>query len=269
MSETLTYNESESTDSSEVILNEAEKEALVVGEQMEKDQGNALLAGKYENAEQLEKAYMELQSKLGSRTPDETDNQEAEEQPEESEPTETESEESEEIDFSFLDQLYEESQGEPSDELIQRLEKMDASELADMYVQYREQVEANNPSQRDFTAEESQNLYNIVGGKEQYSQLMQWASQNLSQQEANMYDAVMAKGDPNAAFWAIRGLAFQYVDKNGYEGKRISGKAPRSTDNSFRSQAELVQAMSDPRYETDEAYRNDVMSKLSNSKLSF
>ena len=68
MSETLTYTESEPTASTEVSLNEAEQEALAVGEQMEKDQGNALLAGKYESTEQLEKAYMELQSKLGSAT---------------------------------------------------------------------------------------------------------------------------------------------------------------------------------------------------------
>lgn len=266
MSETLTYNESESTDSSEITLNEAEQEALVVGEQMEKDQGNALLAGKYENAEQLEKAYMELQSKLGSRSTEES-TEEAE--PPESEPEESEEQDSTPVDLSFLDTLYEEAQGEPSDEVIQRLEKMEASELADMYVQYREQVEANNTAQRDFTSQEAETLYNVVGGKQQYSQIVQWASQNLTQQEVNMYDAVMAKGDPNAAYWAIRGLALQYLDKNGYEGKRISGKAPKSTDNSFRSQAELVQAMSDPRYESDEAYRNDVMNKLSNSKLSF
>lgn len=270
MSETLTYNESESTESSGITLNEAEQEALVVGEQMEKDQGNALLAGKYENAEQLEKAYMELQSKFGSRSSEES----SEESTEETEPAESESEESEEedstpVDLSFLDTLYEEAQGEPSDEVIQRLEKMEASELADMYVQYREKVEANDSSKRDFTSQEADTLYNVVGGKQQYNQLVQWASQNLTQQEVNMYDAVMAKGDPNAAYWAIRGLALQYLDKNGYEGKRISGKAPKSDDNSFRSQAELVQAMSDPRYESDEAYRNDVMNKLSNSKLSF
>ena len=84
-----------------------------------------------------------------------------------------------------------------------------------------------------------------------------------------MFDAVMDTGDPNAAYWAIRGLALQYADSNGYEGKRISGKAPSPVDNSFRSQAELVQAMSDPRYESDTAYRNDVMAKLENSNLDF
>ena len=37
----------------------------------------------------------------------------------------------------------------------------------------------------------------------------------------------------------------------------------------FRSQAELVEAMSDPRYETDPAYRADVIALLENSDIEF
>lgn len=268
MSETLTYTESEPTASTEVSLNEAEQEALAVGEQMEKDQGNALLAGKYESTEQLEKAYMELQSKLGSATkePEETST-ESEEDTEED--TEEGSSDDTESDLSFLDELYEGSKGEPSEELVKRLENMNASELADMYVQYREQVESQKPEARDFSNQEAEALYNIVGGKDNYQKLTSWAQETLSKQEVSMYDAVMERGDPSAAYWAIRGLVMQYRESNGYEGKRITGKAPRNDSASFRSQAELVQAMSDPRYESDEAYRNDVMSKLANSNLTF
>ncbi len=265
MSETLTYTESTPVETTEASLNEAEQEALAVNEKLEKERGSALLAGKYENAEQLEKAYLELQSKLGSKTNEEE--QEASPEPESSEQDvdETESD----VDLSFLDELYEQANGEPSEEFIDRLEKMDVSQLADMYVQYRSQVESNQPQKKDFTDQETKQLYNIVGGKDKYSQLVQWASKNLSKQEVSMYDAVMEKGDANAAYWAIRGLALQYLDKNGYEGKRVSGKAPTTNTASFRSQAELVQAMSDPRYDNDDAYRSDVMSKLANSDLSF
>ena len=41
-----------------------EMDSLQVGEQLAEAE-DQLLAGKYENAEQLEKAYLELQSKLG------------------------------------------------------------------------------------------------------------------------------------------------------------------------------------------------------------
>tara|TARA_E500000318_G_scaffold67278_1_gene62108 strand:+ start:1908 stop:2714 length:807 start_codon:yes stop_codon:yes gene_type:complete len=268
MSETLTYTESTPVETTEASLNEAEQDALAVNENLEKEQGTALLAGKYENAEQLEKAYLELQTKLGSKG-NEEEQSEASPEPEPESSKQDEDDTESEVDISFLDELYEQANGEPSEEFIERLEKMDVSQLADMYVQYRSQVESNKPQKTDFTDQETTQLYNVVGGKDKYSQLVQWASKNLSKQEISMYDAVMEKGDANAAYWAIRGLALQYLDKNGYEGKRVSGKAPTSNTASFRSQAELVQAMSDPRYENDDAYRTDVMSKLANSDLSF
>ena len=259
MAETLTYSESEPTGSEGVTLNESEQEALQVGEQLEKEQGNAKLAGKFESPEQLEKAYMELQSKLGSRE-EESDEEESYE----------EDEETERVDYSdFLDELYEQAQGEPSDEFVEQLQGMEPAELADMYVNYRQQVEANQNQTADFSEEQVDALYNMVGGKDQYATLMNWAVENVSEQEVEMFDAVMDSGDANAAFWAIRGLAMQYADTNGYDGKRISGKAPRNDGRQFKSQAELVQAMADPRYDSDEAYRADVMSKLSESNLNF
>ena len=269
MADTLTYQESE-PNNEQVVLNEAEQEALEVGEQMEREQGTAKLAGKFDSPEQLEKAYMELQSKLGSR--DSSTDEPAETSSEEKEVEEVEEEtkeEEQEFDSSFLDQLYEEAKGEPSQEIIDKLEKMDASQLADMYVQYRQQVESKPKTTADFTDEQVNALYGLVGGQQEYGQLTAWAGQNLSKEEVQMFDAVMDSGDANAAFWAIRGLAMQYADTNGYEGKRLSGKAPSTNSNKFRSQAELVQAMSDPRYESDDAYRSDVMSKLENSELNF
>ena len=47
-------------------LNAEEKDSLIVGEKMEAEQ-EQLLAGKYKNAEDLEKAYVELQKKLGEK----------------------------------------------------------------------------------------------------------------------------------------------------------------------------------------------------------
>jgi len=54
----------------------------------------------------------------------------------------------------------------------------------------------------------------------------------------------------------------------GYEGEMIQGK-PAQTRDVFRSQAELVRAMSDPRYDSDTAYRMEVMYKLDRSDLNF
>ena len=84
-----------------------------------------------------------------------------------------------------------------------------------------------------------------------------------------MFDAVMEKGDPLAAFFAVRSLAYRYGDAIGVEGKMVTGTAPKSSKDQFRSQAEVVQAMSDPKYDNDPAYRQDIMQKLERSNVNF
>ena len=49
----------------------------------------------------------------------------------------------------------------------------------------------------------------------------------------------------------------------------LTGTAAKADGSQFRSQAEVVQAMSDPRYERDSAYRQDVMKKLERSNVNF
>ena len=48
----------------------------------------------------------------------------------------------------------------------------------------------------------------------------------------------------------------------------LTGKDEQTADG-FRSQAEVVQAMNDPRYDRDEAYRQDVYNKLERSDIQF
>ena len=51
----------------------------------------------------------------------------------------------------------------------------------------------------------------------------------------------------------------------GFEGQQVSGKNVRNSIKGFRSQAELAQAISDPRYRNDPAYRMDVEDRLAAS----
>ena len=64
MAETMTYDAGTDSITTENNLTEAEQQSLQVGEAMQQEQ-EQLLAGKYKNAEDLEKAYVELQKKLG------------------------------------------------------------------------------------------------------------------------------------------------------------------------------------------------------------
>ena len=215
MSETLSYQEPAPTE-----LNEAEQEALEVGEQMEADQ-NQLLAGKYKSAGDLEKAYLELQQKLGTN----------EEQPEEEEAEEQQEEVEEKP----------EAENESDDS--------EPSALTQQDVDY---------------------LHGLAGGADGYKQMISWASENMNAKEIEMYDRVMDQGDPAAVLFAVKALVAQYKDTVGSDGQLLTGKsAANPAKNQFRSQQELVAAMNDPRYDTDPAYRSDVLEKLENSDLDF
>jgi hypothetical protein len=109
----------------------------------------------------------------------------------------------------------------------------------------------------------------MVGGEKAYQSMINWAGQNLSQEEVGMYDSVMGKGDPNAIFFAVQALNNKYNDAVGSDGQLLTGRGSNAADNSFRSQAELVAAMNDPRYDRDPAYRRDVIGKLENSDVTF
>ena len=249
MAETLTMEPNVEKTSIE-NLSEDEQNSLEVGESLQEAQDN-LLAGKYKNAEELEKGYLELQQKLSSNQP-----------AEKAEPEQTE----ESAEPTILDRIWEEStkQEEFSPELTEEISKMSSTELANMYLDYRQANEGAEPA-RDFSQDEIQQLQGVVGGQENYTNMIDWAQKSLNETEVNMFDAVMAKGDPLAAFFAVRSLAYAYNDAVGYDGNVVQGKAPKQNTDQFRSQQELIQAMSDSRYENDPAYRQDVMDKLTRS----
>ena len=232
-------------------LSEEEQDSLAVGEKMEEAQ-EQLLAGKYKSAEELEKGYLELQQKLSNK-----------EEPE----AETETETEETAEPNILDRVWDEatSGNDFTPELTEELNKMAPQDLANLYLDYRQNNQNAQPESRDFSEENIKELKGIVGGEENYTNMVQWAQKSLNKQEVDMFDAVMERGDPLAAFFAVRSLAYAYNDSIGYDGNMVQGKAPRQSNDQFRSQQEVVRAMGDPRYEEDPAYRKDIMEKLKRS----
>ena len=237
-------------------LSAEEQDSLAVGEQMAQEQ-ESLYAGKYKNAEELESAYIELQKKLGSSDDEDSDvdDDESEDTPEES--------------TSILDELWEQSQSEFQQETLDKLRGMDPTELANMYLEYRSNSSQQEPQAREMSDQTITQLKSIVGGDSNYKNMTEWASSNLSEQEIAMFDRVMDFGDPNAAYFAISSLAQRYQDAVGFDGKLLTGKASSNSKAGFRSQAEMIEAMQDPRYDRDPAYRQEVMQKLESSDVDF
>ena len=168
-------------------------------------------------------------------------------------------------DAESLEQAYlalQKKLGESRDEVQQADDTDEAGEEDD-------EEEVEEPDAQQLTQAQADKLFEMVGGKKAYQSMIEWAGQNLSESEVQMYDSVMGRGDPNAIFFAVQALQSRYGDAVGKDGKLLTGRGTSNEGSTFRSQAELVQAMSDPRYDNDPAYRQDVIRKLEKSDLQF
>ena len=256
----LTY---DPTPADQPELNQAEQEALAIGERQAEEE-NRMLAGKYESAEELEKAYIELQKKLG-----ESNDGLRQEDPQ-GERREEEVEEQVEADplIQLLQEAsneYYSNDGQLSPEMMEKLTEMDSRDLLNAYIQ----IQQNAQGPEDFTQEQVTDIQNFVGGEEAYSNLVTWASENMPQNFVQAFDNLINVGDPDMVKLAVVGLQAAFQESNGYEGRMLSGKPAQTKEDVFRSQAEVVQAMSDPRYDRDPAYRQDVFAKLDRSDLTY
>ena len=263
MAETLSYDNTPETE----VLTEEEQNSLEVGEQLVAEQ-EGLLAGKYKNAEDLEAAYLSLQKKLGQ---EEQDYEESDEGYEEEEGSDEEvSDEAPAV--SLINEASEEyyaNDGQLSEETISRFSEMSSQDLVNAYLE----IQANNPQAPQQAVQLSESdvnqVQNAAGGEANYNRVINWAAENLTEGAIDAFDSVVDSGNPMAINIAFQGLQAEYNEANGYEGRMLQGKAPSSAGERFRSQAELVAAMGDPRYDTDPAYRADVVEKLNNSDLNF
>jgi hypothetical protein len=263
MAETLTY---DPTPDAEVLssIEADEAESLAIGEDLENGH-EALLAGKYQNAEELEQAYLELQKKLGSN--DESDEVEYEEE----EAPEEETDESEDPYVDFLFNVNDEfsENGQLSEETMEKFSELSSRELVEAYLRFQGQLEPSNaPQTVELSTAEVNQIQNAVGGQAAYQQLTGWAADNFTPQEVEAFDQVIGSGNIGAINLALQALYYRYTDAMGYEGELIQGKPARSMD-VFKSQAEVVRAMSDKRYDRDPAYRQEIIEKLDRSGLEF
>lgn len=260
MSETFTVDTSTESE----VLTAEEQDSLEVGEKLVAEQ-DSLLAGKYKNAEELESAYIELQKKLGGDdgVQEGEKTEEVTEEPKEDNPA-----------MSLISEAsaeYYANENSLTDETIEKFSAMSSKELVNAYVQSLKNAPAPEAASAevDMTDAQINQVQNSVGGEKQYNQVVTWAGENLPQSKLNAFDNLVGTGNTEAIELAIAGLKAQYDNANGYEGRTLQGKPAKANADTFRSQAELVQAMADERYDKDPAYRQDVIEKLNRSDVNF
>ena len=264
MSETLSYDNTPDTE----VLTAEEQDSLQVGEQLEAEH-EQLLAVKYKSTEDLEAAYLSLQKKLGQE--EEVDYESSDEG------YEVEEEGDEEVfdeapAVSFINEASEEyyaNDGTLSEETIERFSEMSSQDLVNAYLEIQQNNPQANSQGVEMSDAEVNSVMNAAGGEAQYNRIVEWAASNLDNRSIDAFDSVVDSGNPAAINIAFAGLQSRYNDANGYEGRMLQGKAADSRGDVYRSQAELVAAMGDPRYDSDPAYRADVIEKLNASDLEF
>ena len=256
MAETLTYDPATDTATVGDNLTPEEQQSFEVGEKLVEAQDDLIL-GKYKNAEELEKAYIELEKKLGEPGASNEEVSTEEETPEVS------------AQVTLITDASTEyaEKGELSDETLAKFSEMSSKDLVTAYMEAAKNQQPTPVA--DLTDSEVNTIQNSVGGETAYKNLMGWANNNLGSDVLESFNSLVNSGNSGAIQLALSGLKAQQENTTGYEGRMLTGKSAKASGDGFRSQAELVAAMGDPRYDNDPAYRQDVIEKLERSDINF
>lgn len=213
------------------------------------------LPQKFKSPEDMAKAYSQLESKLGQGQ-QEQDQEEVETTGEETASDVAELLDDKGLDFDVFQQEYDEN-GELSDDAYAALEEAGfPRSVVDTWIQGQDALASQ------MTGE----MYDIVGGQEDYNNMVSWAADTLPESEIDAFNATMTSQDPNMIRLAIQGLNARY--RSEAEPSLLQGGTGTvSSGGRFESNAELTAAMSDPRYSKDPAYRQQVADKLARSSL--
>lgn len=213
------------------------------------------LPEKFKSVEDMAKAYSALESKLG-QPQEEQEELDAEELVNQSASEISEVLGANGIDFDVLQQEYMELGG-LSEDAYAALEEAGFPESV---------VDAWIAGQDALSRQVQSEMFSLVGGAEQYQELVGWAADALPEAEIDAFNAVMETQDPNMIRLAIQGLNARYRSEAAPNLMQGNSSAV-STGGKFESNAELTAAMSDPRYAKDPAYRQQVADKLARSSL--
>ena len=108
-------------------------------------------------------------------------------------------------------------------------------------------------------------MFDQVGGEAKYTALCEWAQQNISQERQEAFDSALRTADQTQIMQALKSIQYDHMMSNGYEPKLTGGGAPSMEVRGYQSEAQVVEAMRDPRYSgpnADPAYIREVESKM-------
>lgn len=219
------------------------------------------LPEKFKSAEDMAKAYQALESKLGSGNKEEpkADTKSAEAITSENATTENAQEQLSKAGLN-LDEFSAEfaSKGELSPESYEKLQKAGFDQnLVNDYIE----------GQRARAAQFESGIKAEVGGDDKFNEMVNWAKANLTESEIVAYNKAVGSANADTAKLAVLGLSAKFNAANGSEPQRTLGGNQASGSDVFESTAQVTEAMKDPRYKNDPAFRAKVQSKLGRSNV--
>jgi hypothetical protein len=217
---------------------------------------STLLAGKYKTPQELEKAYKELEKKLGAPKP------EVEVKPEpkpatkpegitDPDPAAVAAAESAGLDLTKLNAEYEES-GALSEDSLAKLAKVGIpKEMVDDYI----------AGQEARAVAQVGKVHALVGGEAEYKALLTWAAANVSEADKAVFNKNI-NGDFDSQKLVVEALQGKYIKAVGSAPKLLVGEGAPPVGSGYESRAQMTADMSDPRYAKDPAFRAKVEQKV-------
>ena len=235
---------------------------------------NGLYAGKFKSVEDLVGSYKELEGKLGAidQTREEPEGN-VEEQAEEQEVNDSEFNAEEYygdglasvleevgIDAEDISNRFLENDEISEDDYSKLAETGFSKQVVDLYL--------DGVRNAGIAGEvDAEGIKESVGGDESYGQMVSWAMDNLPAEDIQAFNKLTDTGDGPAIKLAVQGIYSQYNNAMGIEPNLVTGRASQSGPTPFRSTAEVVTAMSDPRYGKDVTYTENVQRRLGGSDV--
>jgi hypothetical protein len=205
---------------------------------------------KFDNPEDMAKAYKELQKKMSEPKADKKAAKKSVEEPAGAEVT-TGAIESARNEFS--------ESGELSDSTFDALE---AAGLPRAF------VEQYINGQEAMSIQQASSIQESIGGAGNYEAMAEWASENMADGDLDAFNAIVEGPSVEQARITVKGMYAQFQAAGGKGPALVQGSTSGDSGvKPFGSTAQVTEAMRDPRYASDPAYRENVEKRMSVSSI--